>query len=1215
MKKRILSLLLAICMVLSLVPTMVFAEGDSHTVTVNAGKGGKVSTDGISWTNSVSVKVDDGETLDGKVQYKADEGYEFDCVAPKIVSVATGDSHTVLLDANGNVWTAGWNKFGQLGRDENKETYNANPTFEQVTVGNGVKIKAIAAGGSHTVLLDENGNVWTAGSNYYGQLGKDENKETNNANPTFTQVTVGDGVKIKAIAAGGHYTVLLDEEGNVWTAGRNDYGQLGIQTGSNINSTFIQVTFDIVITAIAAGGYHTVLLDEEGNVWTSGNNSNGQLGRETSYDIDARIFMQVTNGISGVKITAIAAGSDHTVLLDENNNVWTAGLNSFGQLGRETSSVDDSTFAKVTGGIGGVKITAIAARFVHTVLLDKDGNVWTAGWNNFGQLGRDENVGTDNANPTFAQPTVNPDAITFEELLNTPIYTDSVFLVKFKDVQKPVIKGLEKNKTYCDAVEFTVSDNGGIASVTANDVELTATNGKYTIAKGAGTVTVVATDNSGNTADVTVTVNNGHTGGEATCTEKAECDYCYEEYGGLDSTNHTGSMVWERNETQHKQYWNCCDVVVVDTEDHTWVDGVCSECDYICTHKDADKDHECDICGETLSDHTYEWQSENGQYWQKCSYCGDETEKKDIPAITISGADVVCKTQDYRFIITVPEGVTNVTWGYDFERMGNSGIEPTIEDGEMVGIMSSDYYASGETGFRVVAMAETADGFVFAERKSVVINSEHTDNNKDHICDICEETISDHTYEWQSENGQYWQKCSYCGDETEKKDIPAITISGADVVCKTQDYRFIITVPEGVTNVTWGYDFERMGNSGIEPTIEDGEMIGIVSSDTYASGETGFRVVVMAETADGFVFAERKSVVINSEHTDNNKDHLCDICGETLSDHTYEWQSENGQYWQKCSYCGDETEKKDIPAITIDAPNTVCKTQNCEANATIPDDITEAVLSVEFARFGGAVDITVENGMLSHIVEASTYPDDENSFNVVVYATTADGFPFEASKTVQIQDKHAGGKADCVNKAVCDTCGEEYGEADSTNHNLENIPAKAATVTETGNIEYWHCKACGKYFADENCENEIMLSDTIIAKLPPEIIDGAGQSVTEGERKELSFTSNAAYSDFVRIEIDGITLDSENYTVAEGSTVVTLNADYVAKLSVGKHTIGVVSENGTAETTFTVNAKTVDNPDTGDNSHMVLWIALAFVSGSAMLGATVAGKKKKSSAR
>ena len=109
MKKRILSIVLAICLVLLLVPTMAFAESGKHTVTLNAGEGGQVSTDGTSWSNSVAVTVNDGETLDGKVQYKADEGYTFDGVAPKIVSVASGINHTVLLDANGNVWTAGYN--------------------------------------------------------------------------------------------------------------------------------------------------------------------------------------------------------------------------------------------------------------------------------------------------------------------------------------------------------------------------------------------------------------------------------------------------------------------------------------------------------------------------------------------------------------------------------------------------------------------------------------------------------------------------------------------------------------------------------------------------------------------------------------------------------------------------------------------------------------------------------------------------------------------------------------------------------------------------------------------------------------------------------------------------------------------------------------------------------------------------------------------------
>lgn len=178
------------------------------------------------------------------------------------------------------------------------------------------------------------------------------------------------------------------------------------------------------------------------------------------------------------------------------------------------------------------------------------------------------------------------------------------------------------------------------------------------------------------------------------------------------------------------------------------------------------------------------------------------------------------------------------------------------------------------------------------------------------------------------------------------------------------------------------------------------------------------------------------------------------------------------------------------------------------------------------------------------------------------------------------------------------------------------MPAKAATVTETGNKEYWHCKDCRKYFADENGENEINLDNTVIAKLPPEIIEGKEQSITEGEKSELTFRSNAAYSDFIRVTLDGKTLDEKNYTVKEGSTIVTLKEDFVTTLSAGDHIIGIVSTNGTATTTFTVKAKTaVDNdtksPQTGDNSHMALWIALLFVSGGAVATTGVIKKKKR----
>ena len=134
---------------------------------------------------------------------------------------------------------------------------------------------------------------------------------------------------------------------------------------------------------------------------------------------------------------------------------------------------------------------------------------------------------------------------------------------------------------------------------------------------------------------------------------------------------------------------------------------------------------------------------------------------------------------------------------------------------------------------------------------------------------------------------------------------------------------------------------------------------------------------------------------------------------------------------------------------------------------------------------------------------------------------------------VTVNDGHRGGTATCTSKAVCVYCGSGYGEVDSNNHNLENIPAKDATVTETGNKEYWHCKDCENNFSDKDGKNGIELKDTVIAKLPSKIIEGTGKSLTAGEKKDLTFRSNAAFSDFIRVELDGKTLDEKNYTASQ----------------------------------------------------------------------------------
>ena len=443
MIRRILSIVISICLVLSFVPTTASAESVDDTATdhikiaaVAAGFGHTVllDTNGNVWTA--------GDNSMGQLGRSENAGTDtanptFSQVTVgdgvKIKAIAAGDYYTVMLDENGNVWTAGDNRGGQLGRPENAGTDTANPTFSQVTVGDGVKIKAIAAGVYHTVLLDEKGKVWTAGRNNYGQLGKDENKGTTTANPTFSQVTVSDGVKIEAIAAGGNHTVLLDTSGNVWTAGGNSSGQLGRSENENeetsgANPAFEKVTDgigEVEIKAIAAGGNHTVLLDASGNVWTAGTNSSGQLGKDENKGTTTAnpTFDKVTVG-DGVKIKAIAAGGNHTVLLDERGNVWTAGYDYYGQLGRAYGmkyNQPNPTFTQVTVGIGEGTITDMAAGNCNTVLIDKSGNVWIAGSNQFGQQGRDKNVGSFAANPTFAKVWQGETDI-IEITCNTPVY-------------------------------------------------------------------------------------------------------------------------------------------------------------------------------------------------------------------------------------------------------------------------------------------------------------------------------------------------------------------------------------------------------------------------------------------------------------------------------------------------------------------------------------------------------------------------------------------------------------------------------------------------------------------------------------------------------------------------------------------------------------------------------------------------------------------------
>ena len=200
---------------------------------------------------------------------------------------------------------------------------------------------------------------------------------------------------------------------------------------------------------------------------------------------------------------------------------------------------------------------------------------------------------------------------------------------------QPVISGIENGKTYCEAQTVTV-DEKYVDTVTVNGTAVTLdADGGFVLTPTNGEQKIVVTDKAGNNAEMTVTVNNGHTfgewvsdndgkhtrkcivdgcdafetencsGGNATCTEKAVCDVCGKAYGEFDGTNHEGGVQeWTtRTAFNHEQKWNCCGAVIVASEAHEWKDGVCRECGYVCLHNDADKDHICNYCKKTISEH------------------------------------------------------------------------------------------------------------------------------------------------------------------------------------------------------------------------------------------------------------------------------------------------------------------------------------------------------------------------------------------------------------------------------------------------------------------------------------------------------------------------------------------------------------------------------------------------------------------------------------
>ena len=441
---------------------------------------------------------------------------------------------------------------------------------------------------------------------------------------------------------------------------------------------------------------------------------------------------------------------------------------------------------------------------------------------------------------------------------------------------------------------------------------------------------------------------------------------------------------------------------------------------------------------------------ENGK-----TYCEAQTvtvDEKYVDTVTVNGTAV---TLDESGSFTLPaDGEQKIVVT---DKAGNTAeMTVTVNDGHTFGEWTSN-------GDGTHTRQCTADGCTEG-----VETDNCTDEDKNHICDICGNIISNH------EDANQDHVCDLCGkviSNHEDADNNHVCDHCGKVISNHED---------ADNNHICDYCKKIISNH------EDADKDHVCD---YCG-----KVFSNHEDADKDHVCDHCGKVI-SNHEDADDDHVCDFCGKTISNH------EDADDDHVCDFCGK----------TISNHEDADKNHVCD--------------------FCGKIISNHEDANKDHICDycgnVISNHEDADKNHVCDYCEKIISNHEDADKDHvcdlcgKVITNHNGGKATCTEKPICGICKEAYGEPDPKNHtDLKHIPAKAATEDTEGNVEYWYCSGCDKYYSDKDGTKEIAKADTVTAKLPK-------------------------------------------------------------------------------------------SPQTGDTSNLALWITLLFIGGGALIGTTVTEKKKK----
>jgi alpha-tubulin suppressor-like RCC1 family protein len=295
----------------------------------------------------------------------------------RVVGVSAGGEHSLLWTETGELYSFGEGTDGRLGHGGQ---YQNEHVPRLVATLAHKRVVGASAGHSHSVAWTEAGELYTFGYGGFGGLG--HGSSASEYSPRLVQALAGS--KVVAASAGTYHTAVVTEAGDLYTFGYGSQGQLGLGGTEHENlPKLVEALAGMKVVEVSAGNVHTAVVTAEGDMYTFGGGGRGRLGHGGEED---ELVPRRVAALAGKRVVGVSADGWHTVAFTDEGQLYSFGKGGHGRLGHGGNA--NELVPRLVEAFAGQKVLGAAAGDFHTIVYTEGGEISTFGNGEHGRLGR-----------------------------------------------------------------------------------------------------------------------------------------------------------------------------------------------------------------------------------------------------------------------------------------------------------------------------------------------------------------------------------------------------------------------------------------------------------------------------------------------------------------------------------------------------------------------------------------------------------------------------------------------------------------------------------------------------------------------------------------------------------------------------------------------------------------------------------------------------------